>query len=274
MTTVVTSFFGLILKAADQKGHNSIAVGSLNYSSGAIFSSILLLTDSGWEWHWNTVFIGSISGVFYFVAFCFLIRTLLQGGVAITLAIVRLSVVIPILFSIVIWHEIPNSLQILGIVTVCLALPFLSLGLGRQASRPVRGVLWILVALFITTGFCHLSPKVFSELAPQSQMSLYLFSLFVVSGVMGLVFIWTKSIQISFYDVQWSCLLGAINVAGTWLLVVTLKVLPGTIVFPFVSAGGLVLTTIVAILYWKEDVRVLSYIGIGLTLIAVVLVNS
>ena len=91
---------------------------------------------------------------------------------------------------------------------------------------------------------------------------------------MGLVFIWTKSIQISFYDVQWSGLLGAINVAGTWLLVVTLKVLPGTIVFPFVSAGGLVLTTIVAILYWKEDVRVLSYIGIGLTLIAVVLVNS
>ena len=97
---------------------------------------------------------------------------MLQGGGAITLAIVRLSVVIPILFSIVIWHEIPNSLQILGIVTVCLALPFLSLGLGRQASRPVRGVLWILVALFITTGFCHLSPKVFSELATQSQMSL------------------------------------------------------------------------------------------------------
>ncbi len=272
--TVVTSCFGLILKSAHQNGRNPLAVGSLNYAAGALFSGLLMLTDSGWVWHGTTVLIGAASGVCYFVAFYFLIQALLQGGVAVTLAIVRLSVLIPILCSIVIWYEIPNLQQIAGIATVCVALPLLTLGLGRQTNLSLRGVAWLVSALFVTTGFCHLSPKVFSELAPQSQMSLYLFSLFAVSGVMGLCYIWYKPIRASLPDVRWSFLLGACNVVGTWLLVLTLKFLPGTIVFPFVSSVGLVITTLVAILYWKEQVRRLAYVGIGLTLVAVVLVNS
>ena len=249
-------------------------MGSLNYGAGAVISGLLMLADPGWVWHGTTVVIGAASGVFYFVAFYFLIQALLQGGVAVTLAIVRLSVLIPILFSIVIWYETPNLPQIAGIIAVCIALPLLTLGVGRQSDLSLRGVAWLVGALFITTGFCHLSPKAFSELAPQSQMSLYLFSLFAVSGIMGLCYIWYKPIRARPPELWWSVLLGACNVAGTWLLVLTLKFLPGTVVFPFVSAVGLVITTLVAILYWKEQVRRLAYVGIGLTLVAVVLVNS
>ncbi len=249
-------------------------MGSLNYGAGAVISGLLLLFDPGWVWHWTTVLIGAVSGFFYFVAFRFLIQALLQGGVAVTLAIVRLSVLIPILCSIVIWYETPNLPQIAGIITVCIALPLLTLGVGRQSDLSLRGAVWLVGALFTTTGFCHLSPKVFSELAPQSQMSLYLFSLFAVSGFMGLYYIWYKPIRVRLPEVWWSGILGACNVAGTWLLVLTLKFLPGTVVFPFVSAVGLVITTLVAILYWKEQVRRLAYVGIGLTLVAVVLVNS
>ena len=249
-------------------------VGSLNYAAGALLSCILMLADSDWVWHGVTMLIGGVSGFFYFVAFYFLIQALLQGGVAVTLAVVRLSVIIPIICSIFIWDESPNGLQILGIVAVCVALPFLSLGVGRNTSLSLRGVAWLFGAVFITTGFCHLSPKVFSELSPQNHMPLYLFSLFCVSGVMGLCYIWLKSFDTSLSDVKWSVLLGFCNVVGTWLLVLTLNSLPGTIVFPFVSAVGLVITTVVAIFYWKEQVRTLSFIGIGLTFIAVVLVNS
>ena len=270
----MTSCFGLILKSAHQNGHNALAVGSLNYGAGAVISGLLMLADPDWVWQWTTVVVGAVSGFFYFVAFRYLIQALLQGGVAVTLAIVRLSVLIPILCSIVIWYEIPNLTQTAGIITVCIALPLLTLGVGRQSELSLRGVAWLVGALFITTGICHLSPKVFSELAPQSQMPVYLFCLFAVSGIMGLIYIWNKPIRTRLPDVRWSVLLGACNVAGTWLLVLTLKHLPGTVVFPFVSAVGLVITTLVAILYWKEQVRGPAFVGIGLTLVAVVLVNS
>ncbi len=249
-------------------------MGSLNYGAGAVISGLLMLADPGWVWHGTTVLIGAASGFFYFVAFYFLIQALLQGGVAVTLAIVRLSVLIPILCSIFIWYEVPSLSQTAGIITVCIALPLLTLGVGRQSDLSLRGVAWLVGALFITTGFCHLSPKVFSELAPQSQMPLYLFSLFAVSGIMGLCYLRYKPIRARLPEVRWSVLLGAVNVSGTWLLVLTLKFLPGTVVFPFVSAVGLVITTLVAILYWKEQVRRLAFVGIGLTLVAVVLVNS
>ncbi len=272
--TLVTSCFGLILKSAHHNGHNALAVGSLNYGAGAVFSGLMMLADPGWIWQWTTVLVGAASGFFYFIAFYFLIQALLQGGVAVTLAIVRLSVLIPILCSIVIWYEIPNLLQTAGIMAVCVALPLLTLGVGRQSGLPLRGVAWLVGALFVTTGFCHLSPKLFNELAPQSQMPLYLFTLFAVSGAMGLCYLRLKPIRASLPDVWWSLVLGACNVSGTWLLVVTLEFLPGTVVFPFVSAVGLVITTLVAILYWKEPVRRPAYFGIGLTLVAVVLVNS
>ena len=198
----MTSCFGLILKSAHHNGHNALAVGSLNYGAGAVISGLLMLADPGWVWHWTTVWIGAASGFFYFVAFRFLIQALLQGGVAVTLAIVRLSVLIPILCSIVIWYEIPSLMQTAGIVTVCIALPLLTLGVGRQAALSLRGVAWLVGALFITTGFCHLSPKVFSELAPQSQMPLYLFTLFAVSGIMGLFYLWNKPIRARMPEVR------------------------------------------------------------------------
>lgn len=272
--TLVTSCFGLILKSAHHTGRNPVAVGSLNYIVGAVFSGLALLFDPGWSWSLTTVLIGGVTGVFYVVAFWFLVRAIMNGGVAVTLAIIRLSVLIPILCSIFIWSEIPNAAQTVGILVVCMALPFLSLGVGQAADMTVKGTAWLVGALFVTTGMCHLSPKVFSEVAPQSQMALYLFSLFSVAAVMSALYIRFKPVQVRRHDFSYGIIQGAVNVAGTWLLVLTLKFLPGTIVFPVSSALGLAMTTSAAVLIWKEQIRRPAYVGIGLTFIALVLVNS
>ena len=273
--TLVTSCLGLILKSAQHTGRNPVAAGSLNYIIGAGFSGLALLFDPDWSWNLVTVLIGGVSGVFYVVAFWFLVRAIMEGGVAVTLAIIRLSVLIPILCSIFIWSEIPNVAQTIGIIVVCIALPFLSLGVGGQGvERTLKGTIWLVGALFVTTGMCHLSPKVFSEMAPQGQMSLYLFSLFFVAAIMSALYIRFKPVQVRRQDYGYGILLGAINVSGTWLLAITLQILPGTIVFPVTSALGLAVTTSAAVLIWKEQIRRPAYVGIGLTFIALILVNS
>ncbi|MEE2993688.1 MAG: DMT family transporter [Gemmatimonadota bacterium] len=272
--TLVTSCFGLVLKSADHTGRNPVAVGSLNYIIGAVLTALALFFDPDWSWSLMTVLVGGVTGVFYVVAFWFLVRALMEGGVAVTLALVRLSVLIPILCSIFIWSEIPNFAQTVGIGVVCIALPFLSLGVGQAADKTFKGTVWMVGALFITTGMCHLSPKVFSEMAPQSQMSLYLFSLFSVAAIMSILYIRFKPVQVRRNDYGYGLLQGVINVTGTWLLVITLKLLPGTIVFPVSSALGLVVTTSAAVLIWKEKIRRPAYVGIGLTFIALILVNS
>ena len=275
LTTLLSSIFGLVVKSAHHTGRNPIAVGGLNYVAAALLGGVFLFLDTEWEWDHLTILLGIATGVFYVVAFWFVARSVVQGGVAITMAIVRLSVVAPIACSIFIWNEIPSGLQTAGIVLVCLALPFLSVGTGDgQPAVRLRNTLWFIGALFVTTGFCSLSPKVFSELSTERQMPLYVFSLFATSALVSLVFFRIKRIPILRRDYAHGFVQGACNILSAVTMVMTLKHLPGTLVFPVTSASGLILTTAAAILIWKEQLRGRVYIGIGLTVIALVLVNG
>ena len=57
------------------------------------------------------------------------------------------------------------------------------------------------------------------------------------------------------------------------LVMVTSAMLPNAVLFPSISAGGLVLTFICAVTLYKEKLSRMQYIGYGLGIIAVVLLN-
>lgn len=275
LTTLLSSVFGLVVKSAHHTGRNPIAVGGLNYVAAALLGGLFLFVDTEWEWDSLTLLLGFATGVFYVVAFWFVARSVVEAGVAITMAIVRLAVVAPIACSIFIWNEIPSAWQTAGILLVCLALPFLSLGANSGQSKVrLRTTIWFIGALFVTTGFCSLSPKVFSELSTERQMPLYVFSLFVTAALVSLVFFRIKRIPIFRRDYVHGLVQGACNILSAVTMVMTLKYLPGTLVFPVTSASGLILTTAAATLIWKEQLHNRVYIGIGLTVIALVLVNG
>ncbi len=247
-------------------------MGSINYMFAAVASGFILFADQAWHPDAATVLIGMATGVFYVVAFWFLVIAVRQGGVAITMAIVRLGVLIPILCSIFVWNETPSVAQTVGILFVCISLPLLSISVGGNDMSLGRAV-WLIGVLFVTTGFCHLSPKLFRELAPQGQETVYLFSLFSVAGVLSLAFIKNQGIPVQRRDYGHGILQGICNLLGTYSIAMTLKYLPGTYVFPFTSAAGVALTTAAATIFWKEKPGLYAYLGIALSIISLVLIN-
>jgi len=272
LATGLTSVFGLVVKSADHTGRNPVSVGSINYMFAAIASGLILLADQAWQPDAATVLIGAATGVFYVVAFWYLVIAVRQGGVAITMAIVRLGVLIPILCSIFIWYETPSVAQTVGILFVCISLPLLSIGVAEN-KMSLGSTIWLIGMLFVTTGFCHLSPKIFRELAPQGDETVYLFSLFSVAGVLSLIFIKKQGIPLQRRDYGHGILQGICNLLGTYSIAMALKYLPGTFVFPFTSAAGVALTTAAATIIWKEKLGLYAYVGIALSIIALVLIN-
>lgn len=265
------SAFGLIVKSAQHTNRNPVAVGCINYIFAGIASTIILFFSGHGERDYATISIGASTGVFYVVAYWFLVIAMRQGGVAITMAIARLAVLVPILCSIFIWYEMPSVAQTIGIVCVCAALPFLSIGIGGKTA--MGSTVWLITALFITTGFCHLSPKLLHEVAPEGQMTVYLASLFSIAGLLSILLIRWQRIKVGRRDYGHGIILGTCNLLGTYCIAVTLQYLPGTLVYPFTSAAGVVLTTCAATLVWKEKIGRTAYFGICLTVIALVLVN-
>jgi len=74
-------------------------------------------------------------------------------------------------------------------------------------------------------------------------------------------------------DFFYGAVVGVSNIGGNLSILLALVALPGAIVFPLVSSGGLLLTTILAWFIFKERVGRLNAIGIMLTLSAVLLIN-
>ena len=269
---MLASVFGLVVKSAQHTGRNPLAVGSINYMFAGLAGGAILILDSSWNPDLATILIGGITGVFYVVAFWFLVIAVKQGGIAITMAIVRLGVLVPILCSVFIWHESPSMIQTVGILLVCLSLPFLSVGVsGKDTS--LGSTVWLIGALFVATGFCHLSPKLFREVAPQGQETVYLASLFGVAGLLSFLFIRQQGIILQRRDYGHGILQGACNLLATFSLAMTLKYLPGTLVFPFTSAAGVAMTTAAATIVWKEKLGIYAYVGIALSVLALILIN-
>ena len=95
--------------------------------------------------------------------------------------------VIPLTFAILIWHETPNTWQILGIFLTCGALPLLCTNdpvevAPNNVSTTTGGLGAVVVSLtFANAGVGRLVMKIFNETCPMDQKPFYLFFLFSVT---------------------------------------------------------------------------------------------
>jgi multidrug transporter EmrE-like cation transporter len=74
-------------------------------------------------------------------------------------------------------------------------------------------------------------------------------------------------------DPLYGGLVGAFNIGGNLSTLLALSTLPGAVVFPLVSSGGLLLVMVLSRLIFRERLNRLNLLGVVLTLLAVVLIN-
>ncbi len=252
-----------------------------------------------------------LAGVGYVVSYFLLLAVVKQDGISVTMAVVRLSVMIPVVFSIFYWREQRNLYQISGIILVCLSLPLLSQnrpprqtmkgkpltppppprpsprpplpketgvwGEGMRSIGGVRGIFqhanFLILVLFLLTGWCALSTKAFVQVSPQDAREIFLLFLFGTAAVIGIVPLLLFRTVPTPRDILPGTLLGLCNIFGNHFLLIALSGLPGMIVFPIASSSGVVLNTLFAVTVWHERLRRPVIVGIAISVLALVLIN-
>ena len=68
--------------------------------------------------------------------------------------------------------------------------------------------------------------------------------------------------------------LGALNVLINLFLLGALEQLPGAIVFPVSSAGGVLLVTVSSAFLWRERLGRAALSGVAVSIVALILINS
>ena len=272
---VFASAFILGTRWAQHRQTDILNVGAVNYLVGFVGALMVYQLDETRAFSIPAVASGATTGAAYFVAFFFLASTLRWRGAALASVFSRLSILIPILCGIVIWHEQPSPMQYAGIVLACFALALIRRGRlhFNLAQLPWYAPLHMTL-FFIIAGVSRLGQEAFHQTASPHEKPAYLLAVFGLSGLASIVQMIARRRLPGRQELVFGTGIGVANICQTFVMLKALDAYDGFVVFSMVSAGGLVFTALVAVFLMGEKLTRASCLGIAIAAVALVMLQG
>lgn len=262
------------LKLAKVKSLRLIQVLIVNY----LTASIVSFTITGQDLSVNqildpVVFSFSILLGAIFIANLFIYSASIDRiGMGISIAAMRMSLVIPIGISLIIYGETINSLKYAGIILVFIALYFIIPKSNSFKELDIKNSIFPLL-LFLMTGLADASLKIFerefiSNLPEYAFLGLIFSSSFIIGSIYLLI---KKEYSFSRKEVFYGILIGIANLYSSFFLLLALQEMQGSLVFSLTNVSNVVIGAIIGFLVWKDELSVLQKTGIVLATFSIIL---
>jgi drug/metabolite transporter (DMT)-like permease len=264
---------GVIFKITRKYNADPIQIITFNYVTALIlcyftFSPDLTVVHADAPWN-----IYAAVGVLLPIVFLFLFTSIKYMGIVKTDAAQRLSLFIPIIAAWLIFKEDFNTYKVIGLVIGFIALLFI---LRKQSTNDQNK--WIFpAAVFLGFGIIDI---LFKQIALFTALP-YTTSLFIVFdislAVSLLVVVYDvvlKKVQLSSKNILFGALVGIFNFGNILFYLKAHKAFaenPST-VFAGMNMGVIVLGSLVGLLFFKEKLSKINFIGILLALIAIIFI--
>ncbi len=257
---------------------NSYGVIVINYIVATILgfsltnSKISLIEIFEKSWFITAVFIG----VFFIIMFYIIALSSQKVGVTITTIASKMSVIIPILFSICYYNEKVNTLKVSGISIAIIAVIF-TIYKKKTGNFNVRLIVLPLI-LFIGMGLVDLFVKYSQQEYINDKLSaLFSAVLFMIAGITGILTgIFSKKVRKSFKNIKvyiFGILLGFVNFGSIYFLINALNsgVFDSSILFGINNVGIVGLSVLIGLLIFREKITKINWIGIILSFVAIII---
>ncbi len=218
---------------------------------------------------WGLI-VGGISGSFFFLSFIYYQKSVKENGVGISGTIAKLGILIPMIFSIIIWKEFPSAIQWLGIALSLVSILIVNLSPKSLEKFDVKPTI---ILLFIFGGMAEFSNKIYQKYALNEYKDIFLFAIFFVAFLISIFYTIRDKGVISKKDILTGFAVGIPNLFSSYFLILSLASLKTSVAFPIYSAGSIVLINIGGFLIFKEKIARKNQIAIVLTVFALVLIN-
>ncbi|UCG44016.1 MAG: EamA family transporter [candidate division WOR-3 bacterium] len=272
---------GLVLKHADARGIDRLAVIRVNYAAGAVIAFFAAVALGQKTLALNTALLAAVLGVLFVAGLVFWAKAIETGGLATSVVAMRTAIVIPVLASVVCWRETPGVLEIAGAVVALVALGLVIAEIVRPArrvpppgERPTGRHAWgWMLGVFLVNGLVNTGAKLFQQEMPQEQSFPFQATIFVSAFLVTTVLYYVRKARVDRSSLLYGSALGAANLGNYLFLILALNVLPGTVVYPATAAGEVGLMALAGLLVWGERLGVRGWVGIALAVVALVLLQ-
>ena len=220
-----------------------------------------------------------LTGFWFIFTYLLMTASTQRSGVTVTSLSSKLSVVLPTLAGVVLFSETLNFLATMGIVLALVAL-VLVVG-GKKNNVKTKGNGWLVgllpVFIFFGTGTGDILMKITEQQNTVGNLGFMIAFIYFVALIFGVIIvIWDIARGKSKW--QWKSaaggiMLGVINYFSTFCVYNSMRCFDNVVLFPIYNIGVVSLTAIVGWLLFKEKLTWKNYLGLGIAIIAVILIT-
>lgn len=195
-----------------------------------------------------------------------------KNGINSTTFFNRIGFLPCILLSAVIWKDLPDIWQIIGMVILVGSLMFMLKDMKHVKSEN----LWMLFSLTFTSGMVSLLNIVYGKYFSGEMEALFLTAVFFLAAVLAAVVLLEKG------KILWKCgkndfsvgiFIGLSNIFTTLFMLKSYTAVSANIVAPTTAAGNMIFAAVIGKVMFKEEVNKNTVIALVMAIASVILVN-
>jgi drug/metabolite transporter (DMT)-like permease len=289
---VLMSALAVILRWALWRGTDAHGLNAVYRVTGGLITLALTLPVLDWQRLPELCRLAGaaavVAGVFYWLTGLASIKSVELGSLGVSWAVIRCSMVIPALASLLYWREVPLwppspalGCRLLGLAAVVGALGLLG---GRRtdaaaavaaSASSVRRRAWLgwLSLAFVAQGsweVCLRTTRSFPDNQARSFFLLVAFSLAMVLAGAGFAI---RRVRLGRRELLFGLLAGGCALLASGLRVWALRDVDGIIVFPATTASVMLMVQAAGSVIWHERITGRGAVGLALAVAGIVLLT-
>jgi len=217
-----------------------------------------------------TLLMGGINGVLYLLSFVLFQRSVERNGVVLSSLFMKLGLLVPLCVSILLFAEMPGTMQIIGFILAVGAIVLMNLN-SDEKSKGSMGA--SLVILLLASGSGDAMSKVFEQWGSQSMSGQFLFYTFFTALILCGALVLIKKVPLGKNELLYGVMIGVPNYFSTRFLLLSLSQLDAVIAYPTFSVATILAVTLMGVLFFHERLTKRQWIALSAILIALVLLN-
>ncbi len=275
LTVTGTSFQQVLMKVFNKKTGNR---GAFIFSSvSVLFAVLFFLAVSGFKLHftWEIVPYALGFALSYGTAIVMELLSIKVGSLSLSSLVISYSLIVPTFYGLLFLNEDVGFLFYIGLALLCLSL-FL-INSKHSGSRITFS--WAIFAFlaFLGNGICSTVQMVQQKnFAGQYKSEVMILALLTVSAAMFVFALFTEKTDIKVSVKKgglFAASYGLLNGLCNFLVMVLAVKMNASILYPVISAGGILLTGIISLVVYKEKLSRSQYLALFFGIVSVVLMN-
>ncbi|MBN2893072.1 MAG: DMT family transporter [Bacteroidales bacterium] len=280
LSIVCSTVIAIVFKVQNKLNIKLFPVIVINYFAATFLGFLLNKTQFSFlelvssDWIYSALGIGALLIVgFYLIGY-----STQKIGIAITTISNKMSVVVPMLFSMLFFTEVFTKIKIVGIFIALLSV-FFSVYRKRTKEFDLKFI-YLPVLLFITIGAIDSIVKLAQSTLTEAQIPIFTAISFGISGLTGVAVSFFNDTKFrDFFNykiVLTGLLIGTANFGSMYFMIYALNHsgLDSSVVFGVNNIGVISLSILFAFFIFKEKLKFVNWVGVLLSIFAIILLTG